>query len=91
MARITTDCKNCLGCDRLDSLLRLSGEGQSLEKFDPTPTHERWFTDKVRCLTSSSHKYLEKQRRLQEKTVVNIATLTMSDLEDKEDNFVSSD
>ena len=39
MARITTDCKNCLGCDRLDSLLRLSGEGQSLEKFDPTPTH----------------------------------------------------
>ena len=75
MARIKTNWRNCLGQDQLDSLLRISEEGQSLEKFNPTPTIERWFNDNVRHLTSTSHKYLEKHRRLKEMTVVNIARL----------------
>ena len=37
MARIKTDWGNCLGHDWLKSLLRISDEGQSLEKFDPNP------------------------------------------------------
>ena len=60
MARIKTNWRNCLGCDRLDSLGRFSEEGQSLEKFGPTPAIEHWFNDKVRCLTSTSHQYPEK-------------------------------
>ena len=43
MARIKTNWRNCLGRDPLDSLLRLYEEGQSYEKFDPTPTIEHWF------------------------------------------------
>ena len=91
MTRIKTDWRNCLGRDQLDSLLRLSEEDQSLVKFDQTPTIKRRFNDKVRRLTSLSHKYLEECRRLQERTVVNIATPTMSDFEDQEDDFVSFD
>ena len=64
MGRIKTNWRNCLGHDRLDSLPRLSEEGQSLEKFDPTPGIEHCFNDKVRCLTLLSHKYLEECRRL---------------------------
>ena len=75
MERIKIDWRIHLGRDRLDSLLRLSEEGQSLEKFNPTSANDRWFNDKVRCLTSSSHKYPGKRRRLQEKTVVHTATL----------------
>ena len=41
----------------MDSWLRLSEEGQILEKLDPTPRIDYWFNDKVRHLTSSSHKY----------------------------------
>ena len=91
IARIKTDWRNCLGRDRLDSLLRIFEESQSLGKFDPTPAIERWFNDKVLRLSSSSHKYPEKYRRLEERTMVDIATLTMTDLEDEEDNFVNFD
>ena len=91
MTRIKTDWRNGLGHDQLDSLLRISEEGQSLERSDPTPTIECWFNGKFRHLTSLSHKYPEKHRRLQERAVVDIATLTMSDLEDEEDKLVSFD
>ena len=75
------------GCDWLDSWLRLFEEGQSLEKFDPTITIDHWFNSKVRRLTSSSHKYPGKGRRLQNRTVVDLAKLTLSGLKDEEDNL----
>ena len=86
MARVKTDWRNRLGRDTLDSLLRISEEGPELDKFDPNPAINLWFDSKVRRLTTSGHKYPEKRRRLQEKDVVDIATITMSDLED-EDEF----
>ena len=57
---VLTNCENqsqlnCLGCDQLDSWLRLSEEGQIFEKLDPTLAIDHWFNDKVRLLTSSSH------------------------------------
>ena len=78
MARIKTDWRNCLVHDQLDSLLRISEESQSLGKFDPTPAIECWFNDKVLRLISSSQKYPEKRRTLEERTMVDIATLTMT-------------
>ena len=62
MTRIKTDWRNGLGHDKLDSLLRISEEGHSLERSDPTPTIECWFNYKFRHLTSLSHKYPEKQK-----------------------------
>ena len=63
MEKIKTDWRNHLGCDRLESLLRISEEDQSLWKFNPTTTIKRWFNDKVSHLSSSSHKYQEKRRK----------------------------
>ena len=68
-------------------MVRLSEVGQSLETFDPTPATKCWFNEKNRCFTLSSHKHLGNCRRLQERTVVNIATPDMSNLENEEDDF----
>ena len=65
MATIETNWRNHLGCALLGSLLKFSKQGQSLEKFNPVHAINHWFTDKVRCLTSSSHKYPGKRRRIQ--------------------------
>ena len=61
---IETNWRNHLGCALLGSLLKFSEEGQSLKKFNPVPAINRWFTDKVRCLTLSSHKYPGKCRKI---------------------------
>lgn len=87
MARVKCDWRNRLGRDRLDCLLQIGEEGPSIEEFSPDEAIEKWLNDKVRWLNSSSHKYPEKRKRNNERETVDIAALTLSDLEnDSTDN-----
>ncbi len=87
MARVKCDWRNRLSQDRLDALLRIGEEGPSCQDFDPSPSIEKWFEASVRRLTSSSHKYPEKRRKLEDRSkFVDLTDLVMSDLEDESDN-----
>ena len=87
MARVKSDWRNRLGRDRLDALLRIGEEGPPCEDFDPNPSIDKWFEASVRRLTSSSHRYPEKRRKLDnDSKYVDLADLVMSDLEDESDN-----
>ena len=87
MARVKSDWRNRLSRDRLDALLRIGEEGPSCQDFDPSPSIEKWFEASVRRLTSSSHKYPEKRRKLDDGSkFVDLTDLVMSDLEDESDN-----
>ena len=84
MARVKSDWHNWLSRDRLDALLRIGEEGPSCKGFDPNPSIEKWFQASIRRLTSSSHKYPEKQRKLNDgSNFVDLTDLVMSDLEDE--------
>ena len=87
MSRVKTDWRSRLTRQNLDALLRIGEEGPTTADFDATQSIDHWFNDRVRRLTSSSHKYPEKRRRLNASTEVDIATLAMSDLEDEETVF----
>ena len=81
MARVKMDWRNRLSRDRLDNLIRISEEGPSIEEYCPDEAIESWYSAKVRRLSCSTHNYPEKRKKTKEKETVEIATLTMSDLE----------
>lgn len=87
MARVKTDWRNRLSRDRLDNLMRIGEEGPSLSEYSPTEAISSWYNAKVRRLTSSSHKYPEKRKKSNTKEIIDITSVTMSDLE----NDYSSD
>ena len=87
MACVKSDWRNRLGRDCLDALLRIGEEGPSCEDFDPNPSIDKWFEASVRRLTSSSHRYPEKRRKLNDRSkFVDLTYLVMSDLEDESEN-----
>ena len=90
MSRVKTDWRSRLSCTNLDALLRIGEEGPDVSDFDPSDSIDHWFSDRVRRLTSSTHKYPEKRKCLNNKSVVDIAMLALSDLED-EDSSVLDD
>ena len=45
---------------------------------------DHWFGDCMRGLTSSTHRYPEKRKHLNNTSVVDITMLALSDLEDEE-------
>ena len=65
MLRMKSDWRNQLAGDHLNSLLRINEEGESLKMFNPEPTINLWFNDKVRRLTASSHRSstMKRQKR----------------------------
>ena len=87
MNRVKSDWRSCLSRERLDVLLRISEDGPSLEEFNPDLSIDRWYTEKVRRLNSGPHNYPSKRKRVTEgPNVVDIATLTLSDLENDDED-----
>jgi hypothetical protein len=93
MNRVKNDWRSCLRQDRLESLLRISEEGPEIDKFEPDTAMDEWYNDKVRRLSANFHRYPEKRKRKLGKTDIDLATVTISDLEESEseeeycDNF----
>ena len=88
MLRVKSDWRNRLTRDHLDSLLRINEEGESLKMINPESAINLWFNDKVRRLTASLriNSTMKRQKR-SDTAFVNIAELTMSDLEDESDTI----
>ena len=93
MNRVKTDWRLSLSRDRLDVLLRISEDGSSLEEFHPDANIDCWYTDKVRRLNTGPHNYPSKREKSSDgKEVIDLATLTLSDLEtDESDGDVDFD
>ena len=86
MNRVKTDLRNRLSRARLDVFLRVGEEGPSIEKFNADPVIDLWFNDRVRRLNAGPHNYKRKQNN-EGAGVVDLDSLTMSDLEDSEEEF----
>ena len=91
MARVKTDYRNRLSRDLLDACLRVEEDGPTLENFNPDPAISLWFEQKVRRLSSSSHRYPEKRKsnvgaNATSSSVIDLSALTISDLEDSSDD-----
>ena len=83
--RIKNDWRSNLGRDRLESLLWISEEGPSSEYFNPDSAIGTWYVDKKWWLNTVPHNYLLKQVKISNgNDVIDMATLTLSDLEENE-------
>ena len=71
----------------LSACFRISEEGLSIKDFNPDPTIDLWYQEKVRRLGSSTHKY--KKRTAKAKSIENVTNLSLSDFES--DSSDSSD
>ena len=78
MALAKTDWLNRLNRRNLDALLQIGEEGPEID-LDANESIDPWFTDRVCMLSSKNHSYPEKHF-----SVVDIAILALSDLEDDE-------
>ena len=83
MALAKTDWLNRLNRRNLDALLQIGEEGPEID-LDANESIDPWFTDRVCMLSSKNHSYPEKRQRLKNFSVVDIAILALSDLEDDE-------
>ena len=84
MKRVKTDWRNKLGRDRLESLLRISEEGVSIDDYNPDRAIEQWYQEKVRRISSAkSHSYPKRRKKAGGTApgAVNVAKHTLSDLE----------
>ena len=85
MNRLKTNWHFSLSRDRLDMLLNMSDDGPSLEEFNPDASIDCWYNDKVRRLNTGPHKYPFKHKKSSDdKEVIDLAMLTLSDLENYE-------
>ena len=93
MNRVKNDWRSSLSRDRLDVLLYISKDGPSFEEFNPDASIDCWYTDKVRRLNAGAHNYPSKRKKSSDgKEVIDLAELTLSDLEnDESDEDVSFD
>jgi hypothetical protein len=48
MKRIKNDTRSCLNVDTVCDLIKISGEGECLENYNPKPSVEKWFSSKRR-------------------------------------------
>ena len=92
MLRVKNDWRNRLGRDRLETLLRISEDGLSIEEFNPDVVIKAWYNDKVRRLTSEPHSYPKKRKTSAvnnpSTSCICLSSVTLSYLEseDEEDN-----
>ena len=93
MNRIKNDWCWSLYRDWLDVLLRIREDGPSLEEFNPDVSIDCWYTDKVCRLNAGPHNYPSKHKKSSDgKEVIDLAALTLSDLEnDESDEDVNFD
>ena len=86
MNRVKTDFCNRLSRSRLDMCLHVGEEGPSIKDFELDHVINRWWTVKERCLKSRPQNYpTKKHPHLNSAKYVNLSTLTMSDLENSDD------
>ena len=83
MNQVKTDSWNRLLRARLDVFLRVGEEWPSIESFNADPVIDLWFNDRVRRLNAGPHNYNGKKVN-EGAGVVDLDSLTMSDLEDSE-------
>ena len=92
MNRLKNDWRSSLSRDWLDVLLRISEDGPSLEEFHPDASIDYWYTDKVRRLNAGLHNYPSKCKKSSDgKEVIDLAALTLSDVENDESDEVHFD
>ena len=95
MARVKNDHRNRLGRDLLDTCLRVSEEGCDIASFNPNSTISAWYKTKERRLTAKPHNYPSKRKQVSNASssvsVVDIATITLSGLEDSDEEFSGFD
>ena len=82
MAPVKNDWHNRLK-RKLDALLQIGEEGPEID-LDANESIDHWFNDRACRLSSKNHSYPEKRQHLDKSSVVNIAMLAFSDLEDDE-------
>ena len=87
MIRVKNDWHNRLSCDQLSATMMICEEGPDIEKFNQDVAISKGYDAKVRRLTSGPHNYPKKRKRLADKScVVELAAMTLSDLEDLDSN-----
>ena len=93
MSRVKNDWRSSLSRDQLDVLLCISEDDPSLEEFNPDASIDCWYTDKVCRLNAGPHNYPSKRKKSSDgKEVIDLAALTLSDLEnDESDEDVNFD
>ena len=86
MNRVKTDFRNRLSRSRIDTCLRVGEEGSDIKNFDPDRVINRWWIEKETQLKSGPHDYpATKKPRMNSVEYVDLSTLTMSDLENSDD------
>ena len=88
---VKTDWRNRLSRARPDTLLHIGEDGPQVKDFNPDIYIDSWCNSKIRRLNSGQHKYPEKHQKAQnqdgEQSVVDLSTLTISDLEDNDSDL----
>ena len=90
MDRVKNNNRNRLGRDLLDACLHVS-EGCDIASFNPDSAISTWYKRKETRLAAKSHNYPSKRKQVSSASssvsVVDIATITLSDLEDIDEEF----
>ena len=93
MNRIKTESRNRLGQERLDTQIRVVEEGVNIVEFNPDPYIEKWYANKVRRINRAKPRNYPSKRRSVDfstssgHTVMDIASITLSDLESSDEEF----
>ena len=86
MNQVKPDSQNRLQRPRLDIFLKFGKEGPSIESFNADPVIDLWFNNRVCRLNAGPHDYKRKKNN-EGAAVVDLDSLTMSDLEDSKGKF----
>ena len=95
MARVKSDYSNRSGKDLLDVCLGVSEESYNIASCNSDSTISAWYKKKERRLSAKPHNYPSKRKQVSSASssvsVVDIATITFSDLEDNGEEFTGFD
>ena len=84
MARVKSDFRSQLSRKRLSACFRISEEGKTVSEFNPGAAIYLWYSDKVRRLGSTKHKYT-KRKTTNDSNITDLSSLSISDLESEND------
>ena len=95
MARVKNDYRNRLGRDLLDACLRVSEEGCDIASFNTDSAISVWYKKKEIRLAGKPHNYPSKRKQVSSVSssvsVVDIVTITLSDLENSDEELTGFD
>ena len=82
---VKSDFRSQLRRSRLSACFRISEEGKPITEFNPDAAIELWYSDNVRRLGSSKHKYT-KRKTTKDNETTDLSSLSISDLESESDS-----